>query len=187
MWMQTASGARFDLDDPKPEQVFSGDIIAALPFIPCFTGAQKKEHADYPYSVAQHCLLVARLVPPSLALDALLHDAWKVYVGDFTKPLNQLLNSISDNRYQEIRGRIQRVVAERFGVQYPLPDAVELADQIARATECRDILAPSEEKWSQELPKAAVEELMPLPSRYVRKLYQETWWRLGRSGDGGPL
>lgn len=174
LWMQTATGRRFDLDECNADQVDAEDIVAALPFIPCFTGAQRTEHEEYPYSVAQHCLLVARLVSAELAFDALMHDAWKAYIGDFSKPLSSLLNSISEGRYQATRERIQRAVAIKFGLKFPLPDAVEIADQIARATECRDILASSREPWSQSLPAPCNEVLIPLPTRIVRRQFHDT-------------
>jgi hypothetical protein len=74
MWMQTANGRKFQLMEPSPDHVYADDIIAAIPLIPCFTGAQKDGKHEFAYSVAQHCLLVSRLVAPELALDGLLHE-----------------------------------------------------------------------------------------------------------------
>jgi uncharacterized protein len=175
MWIQTATGKRFDLLEPKPEQVHPEDIISALPFIPCFTGQQQANKFQYAYSVAQHCHLVSNLVEDDLALDALLHDAWKIYVSDLTKPLNQLLNQISGNEWGAVRGRIQATVAERFNLQYPLPDAIEQGDMMARATELRDIMAPAPEPWSLKLPKPFNYEITPYAPSVVRDLFQTRW------------
>lgn len=145
MWMQTATGLCFDLLEPTPDQVHAEDILAALPLIPCFTGAQAANRHEFAYSVAQHCILVSHLVDPNLALGALLHDAWKVYVSDLTRPLNMLLNEISDGEWHRVRSRIQEAVALKFGTPFPLPEAIEEGDRIARATELRDIMAPPPE------------------------------------------
>lgn len=173
LWMQTANGRKFHLLQPTPEQVFVDDIFAALPLIPCFTGAQKDGKHEYPYSVAQHCLLVSRLVAPELALDALLHDAWKIYVGDLTRPLNQLLNRISDGRWGLVRADIQYAVARKFNLVFPLSDAVEDADRQARANELRDIMADVPELWSLKLPEPTSEIITPLHPENVRVQYVE--------------
>jgi uncharacterized protein len=173
MWMQTANGRKFYLLEPTPEQVHADDIIAALPLIPCFNGAQKAGRYEYPYSVAQHCLFVSRLVAPELALDALLHDAWKIYVGDLTRPLNQLLNSISNGRWGDVRGGIQNAVAQKFNLTFPLPDEVEDGDRQARANELRDIMADVPELWSLKLPEPTDEILVPLNPSVVRELFRE--------------
>jgi len=178
MWMQTANGRKFSLLDPTPDQVHADDIIAALPLIPCFTGAQKAGKHEYPYSVAQHCLLVSRLVSPELALDGLLHDAWKVYVSDLTRPLNQLLNQISDGRWGKVRFNIQQAVAQKFDLTFPLPDAVEDGDRLARATELRDIMAPVPEPWNLQLPEPVSETIAPLHPNIVRQQFAARWLSL---------
>jgi uncharacterized protein len=173
LWMQTANGRKFYLLNPTAEQVFADDIFAALPLIPCFNGAQENGKHEYPYSVAQHCLLVSRLVAPELALDALLHDAWKIYVGDLTRPLNQLLNQISNGHWNIVRGGIQNAVAQKFNLTFPLPDAVEDGDRQARANELRDVMADVPELWSLKLPEPTSEIITPLHPSIVRAQYVE--------------
>jgi uncharacterized protein len=181
LWMQTANGRKFYLLEPSPDQVFADDIIAALPLIPCFTGAQKANKHEYAYSVAQHCLLVSRLVSPELALDALLHDAWKIYVSDLTRPLNHLLNFISDGEWGNVRARIQRAVAERFNLTFPLPDAVEDGDRLARATELRDIMADVPELWSLKLPEPVEETIVTRHPFLIREAFKKRWIKLDPS------
>jgi hypothetical protein len=179
LWMQTANGRKFPLLDPRPEHVFADDIISALPLIPCFTGAQKAGKWDWPYSVAQHCTLVSRLVAPELALDALLHDAWKVYVGDLTRPLNHLLNDISNGRWGDVRNRIRQAVAVRFGVRWPLPDAVEEADRLARAIELRDVMPKVPELWDLVLPDPpANRDIFVWSPDTTRKTFAARWREL---------
>ena len=65
-WIQTYTGRAFDLLDPRPEQIDPLDIAHALSQICRFTG-----HVREFYSVAQHSVLVACIVPEPLALAAL--------------------------------------------------------------------------------------------------------------------
>ncbi|MFA5286352.1 MAG: hypothetical protein WC347_12205, partial [Smithellaceae bacterium] len=75
--IHTFSGIAFDLLNPKPEMILLEDIIHSLALINRFNGA-----AIFPYSVAQHSLYVASLLPSELKLHGLLHDAAEAYVGD---------------------------------------------------------------------------------------------------------
>src|SRR6185503_15749844 len=164
--------------EPKPSQVHAEDIIAALPLIPCFTGQQEADRHEFAYSVAQHCILVSHLVEPKLALGALLHDAWKVYVSDLTRPLNILLNQISNGEWHRVRTRIQEVVALKFGTPFPLPHAIEHGDMIARATELRDVMAPPPEDWGLKLPAPDNEIIVPLHPAIVRNRFRQRWLAL---------
>jgi hypothetical protein len=55
--IDTASGVRLDLDNPRPEDIRIEDVAGGLSKV-CRFGAQAREY----YSVAQHALLVRRLV-----------------------------------------------------------------------------------------------------------------------------
>ncbi|HQP24038.1 MAG TPA: hypothetical protein PLP16_02645, partial [Smithellaceae bacterium] len=83
--IHTFSGIAFDLLDPKPEMILVEDIVHSLSLINRFNGAAK-----FPYSVAQHSLYVAGLLPPELKLQGLLHDAPEAYVGDMVSPLKKI-------------------------------------------------------------------------------------------------
>jgi hypothetical protein len=184
MWIQTATGCKFDLLHPTPEQVHREDILAALPHIPCFTGQQQARRHEHTYSVAQHCLIVSSLVDEKQAIAGLLHDAWKVYVGDLTKPLNELLNEISFGRWTSIRNGIQQAVALRFNTPYPLPEEVEAADRLARATELRDIMAPPPEPWEIEFPPPITHVIRPYHPEAIRQSFARRWSALeARKGN----
>jgi len=89
-WILTRTGRRFDLLAPKADQVSTLDIAHALSQLCRFNG-----HTSRHYSVAQHSLLVASIVPAEHQLAALLHDATEAYVGDMTRPLKALLPDFS--------------------------------------------------------------------------------------------
>lgn len=134
--MLTHSGIRIDLADPKPEQITMMDIAHHLAHICRFTGAVSSF-----YSVAQHSVLVASLVPMELTLPALLHDAHEAYLGDVATPLKQALCS---DQYKQLAVKFDIAIAQRFGIdREALRDPeVKRADLIALATERRDFMPP---------------------------------------------
>ncbi|MBA4032914.1 MAG: phosphohydrolase, partial [Planctomyces sp.] len=79
-WIRTISGRRVDLNPPKAEQIDLYDIAHALSQICRFNG-----HTMRHYSVAEHQVLVARLLPPPLQLAGLFHDSPEAYLGDVVR------------------------------------------------------------------------------------------------------
>lgn len=135
--IQTASGRYFNFVQPRVEDVSILDIAHALSNIARFTG-----HARAFYSVAQHCVLVSRIVPREHALAGLLHDAAEAYVGDVAAPLKQLLP-----QYKEVEARVEATVLCAFDIGDVLPSCVKAADMVALATEKRDLMCDSPIEW----------------------------------------
>ena len=78
-WQRMLSGRRLDLLDPTPMDIEIEDIAHGLAFVARWNG---QTIGNYPYSVAEHSLLVeqlfSRMSPGASArwkLAALLHDA----------------------------------------------------------------------------------------------------------------
>ena len=90
-WIITASGKRFYLRRPTPADIDAGDVAHALAHICRFNG-----HTREFYSVAQHSILVSRLLPDELKLAGLLHDAAEAYCGDMVKPLKNCLKDFAE-------------------------------------------------------------------------------------------
>lgn len=169
----TASGKRFYLNDPKPEQVCIEDIAHALSVMPRFAG-----HTKQFYSVAQHCVEVSKLVErmtvsacrgdaltgmvdarktevrvSHAALRGLLHDAHEAYVGDMSTPLKSMLPA-----YKEIEGKAESAVFMAFlhntAIQQApahireMCAAVKRADLIMLATERRDLMPKTSDRWA---------------------------------------
>jgi uncharacterized protein len=115
--IDTASGRRLDLDNPSPEDIRIEDVAGGLSKV-CRFGAQPLEY----YSVAQHALLVWRLVVearyPQLALAALHHDSHEAYVCDIPKPLKNKIAAIND-AYEAVCDELDLVIAEAFGIEWP--------------------------------------------------------------------
>lgn len=134
----TYLGNRFYPLEGVIDRVHLEDIAHGLAFQCRFNG-QTSEF----YSIAQHSMMVADLVDPSLRLSALLHDASEAYLGDVVKPLKALLPS-----YKEIEARVEAIIAREFGFPAIMDPAIKRADMIALATEKRDLMPHSAEDWS---------------------------------------
>jgi len=140
-WMQTYSGYQFWPLDPRPEEIHVIDIAHALAN-QCRYGG----HCRTFYSVAQHSVIVSRIVPPQDALWGLLHDAAEAYLVDLPRPIKRF--SEMGSAYRAIEGRLMRVVCERFGLAEDEPESVHLADNVVLMTEKRDLM-PGLLKWAE--------------------------------------
>ena len=90
-WQRMLSGRRLDLLDPTPVDIELEDIAHGLAFVARWNGQTR---GDWPYSVAEHSLLVESLLDrlaPSIEarwrLAALLHDAPVYVIGDMISPV----------------------------------------------------------------------------------------------------
>lgn len=153
-WIQTFSGIRFELLDPKPEMVIIEDIAHALSHLCRFNG-----HTKQFYSVAQHSVLVSSIVGPEHALCGLLHDATEAYVGDMVRPLKAVMPG-----YKAVEQRIWYAIAERFNLPSTMPPAIKHADNVALVTERRDLLRPTDHQWGEGL------EAVPKLMRVIRPM-----------------
>lgn len=133
----TYTGKRFDLHEPDTELIDPRDIAHSLANLCRFNG-----HTREFYSVAQHCCLVADLVPEEDKLAALLHDATEAYVGDMVRPLKQWMPA-----YQDVEDWIWERITTRFDLVPELPVSVRHADLVALATERRDLMPTDPAIW----------------------------------------
>lgn len=169
-YIHTYTGRKFSIVDPQPEDLDIRDIAHGLSLLCRFTGQVKRF-----YSVAQHSLLVAANVPPEHARTALLHDASEAFLGDLSSPLKR---SAGLGGYRALEARLEAVIAERFGLAFPLPAAVKRADQMALATEARDLFAHRPD-WCKDWGPAMAAEIVPVPSAEAEILFLARAWTLG--------
>ena len=130
-WQKMLSGRRLDLLDPTPVDIEIEDIAHGLSFVARWNG---QTVGEFPYSVAEHSLLVERLharVAPRAAakwrLAALLHDAPEYVIGDMISPVK---NAVGPG-YDELDKRLAAAVHIRFGLPATLP--AQIKRQIKRA------------------------------------------------------
>lgn len=87
------SGGFFDFEKPEDSIYTIEDVAIGLSRVFRFNG-----HTLYPYTVAQHCVVLSRIVPDSLALSALLHDGSEAFISDIVRGAKELF---SDYRCKE--------------------------------------------------------------------------------------
>lgn len=140
-WLGTNSGKKIDLLDPKPEMFTIDDIATALSKLCRFNG-QLREW----YSVAEHSIHVAELVPNPQKLTALLHDASEAYLCDVPTPLKRLLG----DSYKAIEKRISYAIGTAFDIDLvTLPPLIKTADAVMTISE-RDALQDRPQIWGTE-------------------------------------
>lgn len=131
-WVETYSGHMFPIFDPKPEDVHIEDIAHALSQQCRFQGNTREF-----FSVAQHSLMVAHICRRTCALSALLHDAAEAYIGDIPKPLKPHVPA-----FKAAENGIMWAIDEKFGLGWPPPPEVKVADNRALVTEAGLFMQP---------------------------------------------
>ena len=139
-YLQTVSGRWVNPFDPDPGQLDAGDIARALANQCRFGG-----HSRVFYSVAQHCVIVSRVVEErggdiEDAFAALMHDAAEAYLGDMPHPIK---HRAARHRLPGGRGRLEEAIRDRFKIKAGVPE-IERVDRALLATERR---AVSGEGW----------------------------------------
>ncbi|MFZ5749469.1 MAG: HD domain-containing protein [Pseudomonadota bacterium] len=124
-WQRMLSGRRLDLLDPTPFDIEIEDIAHGLAFVARWNG---QTLGDWPYSVAEHSLLVEEIfarLNPGIAtrwrLAALLHDAPEYVLGDMISPVKAAIGA----GYGELDARLTAAVHLRFGLPATLPVAIK--------------------------------------------------------------
>ena len=143
-FITTYSGLRFWPLEPDPEKVYVSDISHALS-CQCRYGG----HCDKFYSVAEHSVSVSRLCAPEDALWGLLHDASEAYLVDVPRPLKELPEFVA---YRAAERRLQRIIAQRFGLPPEQPASVTTADDTLLWVEAHSLLGSIEEEFIRHEP-----------------------------------
>ena len=132
-WQRMLSGRRLDLLDPTPVDIEIEDIAHGLAFVARWNG---QTHGDFPYSVAEHSLLVeeifGRIAPgaePKWRLAALLHDGPEYVIGDMISPVKAAVGP----GYGALDDRLSAAIHIRFGLPAAIP--VRIKRQIKKADE----------------------------------------------------
>lgn len=130
-WQRMLSGRRLDILDPSPLDVELSDIAHGLARVARWNG---QTQGDYPFSVAQHSVLVFELFrqanPDASAaalLQALLHDAPEYVMGDIISPFKAAMGG----NYKDVENRLLSAIFLRFSL--PATMSVALTKQVKKA------------------------------------------------------
>lgn len=175
-WIQTYTGGQFWPLDPRAEDVRIEDIAHSLSLMCRFTG-----HCKHFYSVAQHSVLVSRVVECNdrisgldclapketlrIALWGLLHDASEAYMHDLPRPLKRAEGF--GELYKKHERRVMRVICEHFGLPIEEPKIVKVVDTVLLLTEQRDLMGRQAKPWKDTA------EPLPQPIEPWDSLYAE--------------
>jgi len=160
------SGRRLDLLDPTPLDIEIEDIAHGLAFVARWNG---QTHGDYPYSVAEHSLLVEEIfarqhpdVPVKWRLAALLHDAPEYVIGDMISPVKAAVGP----NYGALDDRLTAAIHLRFGLPAALPKWIKVkikrADKISAWLEAIQIAGFTEAEANKLFGKPKSEDLSGL-------------------------
>jgi len=147
-WQRMLSGRRLDLLDPTPVDIEIEDIAHGLAFVARWNGQTK---GDWPYSVAEHSLLVEAIFArnlkapdPKWQLAALLHDAPEYVIGDMISPVKAAVGQ----EYGALDMRLTAAIHIRFGLPAALPAPIKrrikAADKVSAWLEATHIAGFSE-------------------------------------------
>lgn len=156
-WQRMLSGRRLDLLDPSPLDVEIEDIAHGLARVARWNGQTLGTH---PYSVAEHSLLVERLVgvlkPKATAAErlvALLHDAPEYVIGDMISPFKAAIGL----DYKAFEKRLAAAVHIRFGLPPEPAEALEKlikrADRASAWFEATQLAGFTEAEASKYFPR----------------------------------
>ncbi|MBN9315805.1 MAG: HD family hydrolase [Devosia sp.] len=130
-WQRMLSGRRLDILDPSPLDVELSDIAHGLARVARWNG---QTTGDYPFTVAQHSILVLELfravnrdADVRAQLYAVLHDAPEYVMGDIISPFKAAMGG----NYKDVENRLLGAVYLRFSL--PAVPAAAVQKQIKRA------------------------------------------------------
>jgi 5'-deoxynucleotidase YfbR-like HD superfamily hydrolase len=115
-WQRMLSGRRLDILDPSPLDVELSDIAHGLARVARWNG---QTQGDYPFSVAQHSVLVLEIfralnrdATVGEQLYAVLHDSPEYVMGDIISPFKTVMGG----NYKEVENRLLAAVHLRFSL-----------------------------------------------------------------------
>jgi 5'-deoxynucleotidase YfbR-like HD superfamily hydrolase len=123
------NGGHFDYEAPERSRYGIEDIARGLCKMPRFSGQTNRT-----YTVAQHCVLVSKLVPEEHALEGLLHDGAEAFMADLPSPLKRMLPG-----YVELEKRAEADMCKRFKMKFPFHPCIKEADIRVFLAERRDM------------------------------------------------
>lgn len=150
-YMRTVSGRKIYILDPKPEDFEIYDIAHHLSLTMRYNGG-----TIFPFSVARHSIIMSWMVPEEYKLEALLHDAHEMSIGDNITPLKK-----SCAELKAIECRHEAAMRAAFNLPPIMSDVVKEADLRMHKTETNQLRPNSHVEFDVE--------------PYDVKLFERSW------------
>lgn len=155
-------GKMIDPFDPDPQMINLVDIAHSLSNLCRWNG-----HTMRFYSVAQHSIFVASLMEkPEDKLAGLLHDASEAYISDMARPVKMRLD-----KYYEVEFNLMMVISRKFGFQFPLSEALSVADDYALHYEWENIVL--NDRIQALTPHQVKQEFLSLADQLMKPIITE--------------
>ena len=179
-WQRMLSGRRLEILNPSPLDIEIEDIAHGLSFLARWNG---QTIGDYPFSVAQHSLLVENIFSSQFPkmdneskLFALLHDSAEYVISDMISPLKTHLGMT----YETLDEKLTVAICIRFNISTTkikiIKKKVKLADKMAAWLEAIQLAGFSKKEANKLFGKQVSVEgfesyLSPATPFFVRKKF----------------
>lgn len=147
--LETVSGKKINVTNPDPSTIDITDIAWALSRMPRFSG----HTIPYiPYTVAQHCIQVAKeLAPhgPEVQLYGLLHDAAEAYINDLPSPVKHIpeIHAV----ISKLEDSLMSTIYKALNIRPPTSEEeaiVKIADKHQQAVEAYNFMYSRGSDWN---------------------------------------
>lgn len=165
-WIQTNSGGQFYPLDPRLEDINILDIVEGISKECRYNG-----QTNGFYSVAEHCVILSRLVPERLAKAALLHDASEGYISDICRPVKTKPEMAE---YVLAEARLQNTLYHYFRITHTAEDwkLLETLDSEMIHIEAPQVFKTLNPAWKLRPPKFDV-KIQMLEWRDAKAAYMQ--------------
>lgn len=136
-FIHTLSGKYIDVQFPKPDMFDIDDIAHGL----AGEFRWSNQTAEY-YTVAQHCVEMARKASYKNRLAVLLHDAPEFILKDLPKPVKLILDD-----YKRLEDGVMKVIAEKFGIAFPFDPEIKRLDHQQLEREYKNLILGERETF----------------------------------------
>lgn len=178
-YIETYTGLHFALDSDSTEGIHLFDIARALSGVNRFN-----HHTIMSYSVAEHCVHVAALLPPEYQLLGLIHDGSEAYLQDIPSPFKALLPD-----YKFYEKKTEDRIYSAFGLDpewaHSVYHHVKAADTMMLHVEARILTHSRGQGWAEAVDHPGI---VCLPALAAEQAFLNAYNRIA-AGDffTGPL
>lgn len=167
------SNTFYDFLKPTADMIKLDDIAHHLAWTFRFSGA-----AEPGISVAEHSVLVSRLVPAAYRKAAIMHDAPEAYLWDIPRPAKHLYGDV----YEELTGLCEVAICDHFRLDRSEfhCETVNDADNIALNYEGNQVM-PEWEAEEPTIPEGVLDWKLGLDSYSAKRLFRMECNRIGIS------
>jgi hypothetical protein len=151
--IRTNSGLCINVFNTTFEMICIEDIAHALAGLPRWGG-----HLNRHYSVAQHCVLCARMAKSKVDKQAaLLHDATEAFILDMPTPIKAKLT-----QYKRVENKLMNVIFKKYSIPYPYSTKIKKIDTKMLHIEWDNLVDSDNKKFKCWSKKKAKKEFLKM-------------------------